>query len=159
MQTSFICQLPNEAATERLGATLATFCKPGWIIYLQGDLGAGKTTLARALLHALGHVGKVKSPTYTLIEPYNLPSLMAYHLDLYRLGDPDELEYIGLRDLLDATVLLLVEWPEHGHGYLPPANVIVELNYQANGRNAKLLVTSNDALSLTEKLLEKQLQF
>jgi len=139
------CYLPNEAATEHLGTVLARVVKPGWTVYLQGDLGAGKTTLARALLRALGHQGKVKSPTYTLIEPYELPGLTVYHLDLYRLGEPAELEYIGLRDLLSSSTLLLVEWPERGQAYLPAAELSVSLQHQPQGRHCRLSVKLAEA--------------
>jgi tRNA threonylcarbamoyladenosine biosynthesis protein TsaE len=138
MSHSTAFELPNEAATEQLGVALARYVKPSWIVYLQGDLGAGKTTLARALLRALGHEGKVKSPTYTLIEPYTLPDLAVYHLDLYRLGDPEELDYIGLRDLLEIPALMLIEWPERGLGFLPAATLTVQLDHQTTGRHCNL---------------------
>ena len=154
MHTLASFDLPDDAATEHFGAALAAVVKPGWTIYLYGDLGAGKTTLARAVLRALGYSGKVKSPTYTLIEPYTLPDLMVYHLDLYRLGDPEELEYIGLRDLLDTPALLLVEWPERGYGYLPPATLTVHLLYQTNGRRCTLAVESEKDAVATRQLLQ-----
>lgn len=153
MQTPVTFDLPDDAATERFGAALATALQPNWIVYLQGDLGAGKTALARAILRALGYRSKVKSPTYTLIEPYTLPGLMVYHLDLYRLGDPEELEYIGLRDLLDTPALLLVEWPERGYGYLPPATLIVRLQYQTNGRRCTL-VTGSEKVTISSRQLQ-----
>lgn len=129
--------LVDADATEALGAQLAQAVTPG-IIYLNGDLGAGKTTLARGLLRALGHSGKVRSPTYTLVEPYTLAACQVYHLDLYRLADAEELEWLGLRDMLADNALLLVEWPARGSGYLPPADLSIDLEISGNGRAASL---------------------
>jgi len=130
-------RLADADATEALGAQLARAVTPG-IIYLNGDLGAGKTTLARGLLRALGHAGKVRSPTYTLVEPYALEACPVYHLDLYRLADPEELEWLGLRDMLADNALLLVEWPGRGGDFLPPADLTIDLEYAAGGREASL---------------------
>jgi tRNA threonylcarbamoyl adenosine modification protein YjeE len=105
--------LADAAATGRLGAALArALGEGGAVLYLSGELGAGKTTLARALLQALGYAGHVRSPTYTLVEPYELQGRRVFHLDLYRLAAAEELEYLGLRDLDPAQDLILVEWPE-----------------------------------------------
>jgi tRNA threonylcarbamoyladenosine biosynthesis protein TsaE len=115
--------LAGEAATESLGAGLARALpvRPAspLVLALEGELGAGKTTLARALLRALGAQGAIKSPSYTLVEPYELPPWRVLHLDLYRLADPAELEALGVRDELLPGTLLLVEWPERGAGHLP----------------------------------------
>jgi len=127
----------DAAAMEALGAQLAQALTAG-IIYLEGDLGAGKTTLARGFLRALGYAGKVRSPTYTLIEPYSFDSWAVYHLDLYRLSDARELEDLGLRDLLSEQALLLVEWPERGSGVLPPADLLVTIEHQGEGRRVTL---------------------
>ena len=139
--------LADEAATEQLGAELARMLRPGQVIFLQGELGAGKTTLVRGVLRALGHTGKVKSPTYTLIEPYSSPIGTIYHLDLYRLGDPEELDYIGVRDLLDTSAVLLVEWPERSGDYLPAPSVEIHLKHQAPGRICRI----KDKRTQTEK--------
>lgn len=125
--------LASAQATEALGARLASVIAEGCIVYLQGELGTGKTTLVRGLLRALGYAEAVRSPTYTLVEPYAVQDKQILHLDLYRLGDPEELEYIGLRDWLDGQTILLIEWPEHGGGVLPVADLQVELQY--NGAN------------------------
>jgi tRNA threonylcarbamoyladenosine biosynthesis protein TsaE len=130
--------LDSAIATERLGARLAERLKPGAVIYLRGELGAGKTTLARGLLRALGHRGTVKSPTYTLVEPYRLDRWRLFHWDLYRLTDPGELEFLGLRDQLDGEAVLLIEWPERGQGELPAADLEVALDYVGEGRNCRL---------------------
>jgi tRNA threonylcarbamoyladenosine biosynthesis protein TsaE len=122
-----------------LGAQLASCASGGLVVHLSGELGAGKTTLVRGILRGLGHVGSVRSPTYTLVEPYEFPDRRVYHLDLYRLGDPEELEWIGIRDLLDADSLAFIEWPERGRGVLPPADLGVEIDYIENGRQVTLV--------------------
>ncbi len=136
-------ELPDAEATEALGAALARCCPAGVQIHLRGELGAGKTTLVRGFLHALGHRGKVRSPTFTLVEPYGLdgrlPGGPVYHFDLYRLGDPEELEYLGGRDYFDGRATCLVEWPERGEGWLAPPDVSVELRYTAEGTRRAVL--------------------
>ena len=133
--TSLALYVPDGQVMEDLGQCLARSARRPGVIYLRGDLGTGKTTLVRGLLRGFGYHGKVKSPTYTLVEPYPIDSLTIYHLDLYRLGSPEELEWIGLRDLLDESALLLVEWPEQGGGLLPPADLDISLAYQGQGRD------------------------
>lgn len=128
----------DAAAMEALGAALARVIEGGLIVHLTGELGAGKTTLVRGVLRGLGHAGSVRSPTYTLVEPYELAGRRVYHLDLYRLADPEELEWIGIRDLLDADSLALIEWPERGGGVLPPADLVMALEYFGTGRRVTL---------------------
>lgn len=132
-------ELPDSAATEALGAQLANLLPHRGVVYLSGDLGAGKTTLVRGLLHALGHSGNVKSPTYTLVEPYFFADRHVLHCDLYRLADPEELSYLDLRDAVD-NALLLIEWPERGAGWLPPAILEIRLSYCGSGRHCRLII-------------------
>jgi len=132
--------LPDTAATEALGARLASCCQGGGVVFFQGQLGAGKTTLVRGLLRALGHTGPVKSPTYALVESYHLSSREVHHLDLYRLGDPEELEWIGLRDLIMPDALVLIEWPEQGRGVLPTADLKLSMVCRQQGREVEFSV-------------------
>ena len=136
--TQLTIELTTSTQTEQLGARLTTLIQPGCCVFLEGELGAGKTTLVRGLLHHLGHSGSVKSPTYTLVEPYHLKGMDIFHCDLYRLADPYELEYIGLTDLDNDNSILLVEWPERGHGMLPTCNINIALNYFEQGRQARI---------------------
>lgn len=131
--------LRDAEATESLAAALAAALPAdvgGWTILLQGELGAGKSTFARAMLHALGHEGTVPSPTYTLVEPYTFPNYSAYHIDLYRIESADELEFLGWSDLQDG--LKLIEWPERAGQLLEEADIRVELGYEGEGRAATL---------------------
>ena len=130
--------IADAAAMEALGAALARVLDGGLIVHLNGELGAGKTTLVRGVLRGLGHTGSVRSPTYTLVEPYELAGRRIYHLDLYRLADPEELEWIGIRDLLDSGSLALIEWPERGSGVLPPADLEIAIAYFGTGRSVTL---------------------
>lgn len=136
--------LADAEAQEAFGERLAAVLPPKAVVYLVGDLGAGKTTLARGLLRGLGYSGPVRSPTYTLVEPYDFDGRRCAHLDLYRLGDPEELEYLGLRDLVAEETLLLVEWPERGEGLLPLPDLYLRIEYVGAGRD--ILVEASSEL-------------
>lgn len=133
--------LKNEAETGDLGRELAQSVSAsgrGLIIFLEGNLGMGKTTLSRGVIRGLGHSGAVKSPTYTLVEPYEELQPPAYHFDLYRLADPEELEYMGIRDYLNGQSLCLIEWPERGAGVLPEPDLEIRLEAKEGGRSVLL---------------------
>jgi tRNA threonylcarbamoyladenosine biosynthesis protein TsaE len=132
------CNLPDEAATANLAQRLAGVLDHGLVLFLHGPLGAGKTSFARALLSALGVGERIKSPTYSLVEGYATARRPAWHLDLYRIADPAELEWLGLDALADPAALVLVEWPERGAGALPKADLHVHLDYAGPGRQAVL---------------------
>lgn len=130
--------LPDQEATETFGGQLAKGVgEAGLVVFLHGDLGAGKTTLVRGFLRALGHTGRVKSPTYTLVEPYTVAQRSLHHLDLYRLADAEELEWIGIRDLLDSGAICLIEWPEQGAGFLPEPDLHINLHSVDTGRQVR----------------------
>jgi tRNA threonylcarbamoyladenosine biosynthesis protein TsaE len=125
--------IENENAMLELGAQMAQFCRSGAIIFLQGPLGAGKTTLVRGMLKALHYHGKVKSPTYTLVESYNLPQKSLFHFDLYRLNSPQELLDIGWEDYLRPDAIIIIEWPEKASSILPKADFFCTIEIPKNG--------------------------
>jgi len=129
-----IIHIPDEKAMMKFGGELVEKFPKGGLVFLNGDLGAGKTTLVRGLLRHLGYQGTVKSPTYTLVEPYEIEGRNIYHFDLYRLADPEELEYMGGRDYWTGDALCLIEWPEKAQGYLPDADLIINIEYLDEAR-------------------------
>ena len=133
-----IHHLADEAATLALGAEIAAALHPGLIVFLRGNLGAGKTTLARGILRGLGYQGKVKSPTYNLIELYKISRLYFYHFDFYRFNDPIEWEDAGFREYFNAESICLVEWPEKARGLLPTADLEILLGITETGRNVEI---------------------
>jgi len=179
----------DESMMIQFGDCLAKEVSPGCIIHLDGDLGTGKTTLVRGFLRALGHQEAVKSPTFTIVEPYTIENnklynynkltqsvqvssddlnndalndnllkkndIKIYHFDLYRLEDPEELEYMGIRDYLDEYSIALIEWPDKGYGVLPKADIIIKINYQEQGRDIELLSQSESGARVVSSLIEK----
>jgi len=131
--------LADEDAMIAFGARLAQVTQGVGVIFLEGDLGAGKTTLSRGLIRGLGHVGAVKSPTFTLVEPYEIGDVRAFHFDLYRLVDPEELEFLGIRDYLEGDALCLIEWPQRGAGFLPKPDLTITISPHNSGRSLHLL--------------------
>ena len=131
-------RLDNERSTEKFGACLSPLLGRQLLVTLAGELGAGKTTLVRGLLRAAGHAGLVKSPTFSLVELYELNSNVVYHFDLYRLTDPEELEYIGMRDYLSANAICVVEWPEKAANILPMGDIHIMIDRVGRGREVRI---------------------
>ena len=145
--------LADENATVAVGAQLAKAVLQlkeqfGLVVYLNGDLGAGKTTLTRGFVRQMGHKGNVKSPTYTLVEPYELTPWRVFHFDLYRLSDPEELEYMGIRDYFSADCCCFIEWPEKGARFLAQADIIIDISYKNEQRNIVLSAISKHGLNI-----------
>jgi len=131
--------IKDEQEMLEAGAKLALQLKPGMLVFLQGDLGAGKTTLVRGILRGLGHEGSVKSPTYNIVEPYTINDKAFFHFDLYRLMDVEELEYMGMRDYLNKDSICFIEWPDKGEGFLPKPDLLLDI--KINGSQRELLVS------------------
>ncbi|MBV7548586.1 tRNA (adenosine(37)-N6)-threonylcarbamoyltransferase complex ATPase subunit type 1 TsaE [Pseudomonas sp. PDM26] len=131
--------LADEQAMSDFGARIARITQGHGLIFLEGNLGMGKTTLSRGIIRGLGHVGAVKSPTFTLVEPYEIGDIHAFHFDLYRLVDPEELEYLGIRDYFEDDALCLIEWPEKGAGFLPKPDLTITISPQDSGRSLNIL--------------------
>jgi tRNA threonylcarbamoyladenosine biosynthesis protein TsaE len=147
-----IKHLVNEDAMLTFGAQLAVVIKSGTIIFLHGPLGAGKTTLARGFLRGLGFHSKVKSPTYTLVEPYDVAGRKIFHFDFYRLNTPDELQHIGIQEYFSSETICLIEWPEKGHPLLPEADLNCYIAITEQGREVTL-----EALSVIGEDILKRL--
>lgn len=141
----------DESALVAFAGRLAEPARAGGMVHLVGELGAGKTTFARALLHALGVVGRVKSPTYSLIESYRFDGRDAHHIDLYRIAAPEELDWLGLGDLWGGSPLVLIEWPERGAGRLPPPDIVLSLDHAGPVRNLALTATTPAGLTYLAK--------
>ena len=152
LQPAWVRDVPCEAAVNRLATKFAAVVTPPTVIYLRGDLGAGKTTFARAYIQALGFTGYVKSPSYGLLETYEAGGQKILHLDLYRIEDPEELEYLALRDLYDRHSVLLVEWPQNGGGNLPPPDVVLDFGEMNEERFVSCSVNSARGGELAEKI-------
>lgn len=162
--------LNDETETEKFGRLLALAASElpvsstrinsqpdataGGRIYLHGDLGAGKTTLTRGVMRAYGYEGAVKSPTYTLVEPYEFSRYNIYHFDLYRLTNPDEVEFLGVSDYFESHNLCLIEWPENGGSLLPKADLVIELGIERQCRKLHWLAKSDRGQVIAERLLE-----
>jgi tRNA threonylcarbamoyladenosine biosynthesis protein TsaE len=134
--------LADEAATLAFAEVLLPYLEGAPLVFLEGQLGAGKTTLVRGILRSLGHMGSVKSPTYTLLEPYEVAGRTVYHFDLYRIGDSEELDFIGIDELVDADALKLIEWAERGAARLPTPDVTIRLSLEGEGRHIEVSVNS-----------------
>ncbi|MBC7786407.1 MAG: tRNA (adenosine(37)-N6)-threonylcarbamoyltransferase complex ATPase subunit type 1 TsaE [Methylophilaceae bacterium] len=144
--------LINEAATINAGADFSKAAASGLVVYCHGDLGAGKTTFVRGFLHALGHVGKVKSPTYTLVEPYHVDDLNIYHFDLYRFIDEEEWDAAGFRDYFNPSAICLIEWPEKAESILPQPDIALYLQPSEEGRILRLVANSTLGKQVLQKM-------
>lgn len=144
--------LADEAQTVAAGEQLSNELQPGTVIFLQGQLGAGKTTFTRGILRGFGYSGAVKSPTYTLVEPYESLSIPVYHFDLYRLGDPEELAYMGIRDYFLGQSICLIEWAERGEGFLPEPdiNIVLQPKQQAGVVGRELRIKRRISAAVTD---------
>jgi len=144
--------LKDSAETELLGALLWQVLPEKCLVFLSGDLGAGKTTLIRGLLRAAGHSGVVRSPTYSLVEEYRLAERNVFHFDLYRLQDPEELEWMGMSDYLNQSSLCCIEWPQMGNGFLPKADVTIDIVVQADARSIEINILAPEVKNKLQDL-------
>jgi tRNA threonylcarbamoyladenosine biosynthesis protein TsaE len=151
-QTTVEIRTQDEAELRTVGEALAGACLPGTIVFLEGELGAGKTTLVRGFLQAVGHQGSVKSPTYTLVEPYHLPTHDIFHFDLYRLHKPEALEEIGIRDYMTPTAIFLIEWPDRGIGQLPAPDLVCQIEFDKVGRKISIQATTPKGQSMLQQI-------
>ncbi len=147
--------VPDEASVAVLAARFARLITTPMVLYLQGDLGAGKTTFARAFIHALGFKGYVKSPSYGLLESYAVAGITVLHLDLYRIEDPEELEYLALRDLYNDESVLVVEWPEKGLNFLPAPDLELNFSEDSETRFISSFAKSTTGFELNHKVLQE----
>ncbi|MEH6577522.1 MAG: tRNA (adenosine(37)-N6)-threonylcarbamoyltransferase complex ATPase subunit type 1 TsaE [Amphritea sp.] len=154
VDANYSCFVADEAAMVSFGQLLASASQGGEVVFLIGDLGMGKTTFCRGVLYGFGHQGSVKSPTYTLVEPYEVGKRHVFHFDLYRLGDPEELEYLGIRDYFVDDGLCLIEWPEKGLGVLPEADVELYFDVEDRGRRLNLLAKTEKGRVLADNLMK-----
>lgn len=154
MSDKYQITLPDEQAMVEFGHKIAAVTAGKGVIFLFGDLGMGKTTLSRGVLRGCGHQGSVKSPTYTLVEPYEVGDQRIYHFDLYRLADPEELEFLGIRDYFDEQVLCLVEWPDKGKGLLPEPDLVLQIELEGLGRKLSWEPKTEYGGQLADKLLD-----
>ncbi len=145
-------ELETEADTQHLGETIGKNLNAPLVCYLRGELGTGKTRLVRAIIQSLGYSGNVKSPTYTLVEPYQLEPFNVYHFDLYRLSDSQELDFLGIRDYFDQQSVSFIEWPDKGEGWLEKADVSISLEFNGTGRKFYLETHTDNGNNLISKL-------
>ena len=149
--------LPDEAATSAFGARLARILRPGLSLYLHGDLGSGKTTLVRGLLRGLGFEGRVKSPTYTLVELYTVSRLNLYHFDFYRFREPKEWRDAGFNEYFNDASVCLVEWPEKAAGLLPPPDLDIALEFAGDGRDLEIRAGTESGKACLNRLMQMSL--
>lgn len=154
MQRPLEINAGDVAAMEEIGNILGRECPTGTLIFLQGDLGAGKTTLVRGFLKGRGYTGRVKSPTYTLLEPYPTQRSSVFHLDLYRIKAPEELEGIGFRDYLDNEGICLIEWPEKAATLLPVPDLYIRIDFTDPGRILNLVPYTESGRVLVDTILK-----
>jgi tRNA threonylcarbamoyladenosine biosynthesis protein TsaE len=150
--------LADENGTLDLGRDLHKVLAPGSVVFLHGDLGAGKTTLVRGFLRAAGFAGAVKSPTFTVVEEYCLLNYSVHHFDLYRLASPDELEWLGFRDYLRTDAICFIEWPEHAEDLLPIPDLDLTLRFMNSGRSAEMAAPGPSGLALMNRLTRRSCQ-